>query len=262
MLQRKVVAIHQPNFFPWLGYFEKMARSDVFILMDNAQFEKKGGNWGNRVRIIVKGQPVWLIVPVARNYHGMRRIYDIYFSNETPWRRKLLKTIYVNYAGAPFYEEICPFITELINYPVDRLAEYNAFSIKAVANALGLDTGILVNGSTLSLEHNTMDLLMSKTYSQSDVNYRSLANKQLNKRVIAMVKSVGGTVFLSGGAATPWIDEGMFMMEGVEVVYQNFQHPIYPQTGAPDFFPGLSIVDVLMNCGIQGTRSLLGTGER
>ena len=66
----KVVSIHQPNFFPWLGYFEKIVRSDYFIFLDNVQFPKKGGSWTNRVKLIVSGQPKWLTANINRQYHG------------------------------------------------------------------------------------------------------------------------------------------------------------------------------------------------
>ena len=74
---KKVVAIHQPNFFPWLGFFNKVACSDVFILMDNVQFPKKGGSWSNRVQLAINGQAAWVTMPVVRSFHGTRIIKDM-----------------------------------------------------------------------------------------------------------------------------------------------------------------------------------------
>src|ERR1041385_6733376 len=69
---RKLVAIHQPNFFPWLGYFNKIARADIFIVLDNVQFSKTGGTWSNRVRLLLEGWPMWATLPVERSFHGVR----------------------------------------------------------------------------------------------------------------------------------------------------------------------------------------------
>ena len=85
-----LVAIHQPNFLPWLGYFDKLARADVFVLLDDAQFPKKGGTWVNRARLLVSGRPDWVTVPVDRSYHGTRTIIEMQIDDARPWRRKLI----------------------------------------------------------------------------------------------------------------------------------------------------------------------------
>ena len=74
---RKVVAIHQPNFFPWLGFFDKIARSDVFILMDNVQFPKNRGTWSNRVQLATDRQAAWVTIPVGRSFRERRIIMDM-----------------------------------------------------------------------------------------------------------------------------------------------------------------------------------------
>ena len=76
----KVVAIHQPNFFPWLGYFDKIRRSDIFILLDDVQFSKTGGVWSNRVKVLINGEGRWLTAPVERNFHGTRNVNQMFFS--------------------------------------------------------------------------------------------------------------------------------------------------------------------------------------
>src|SRR3989304_9812833 len=97
-----IVAIHQPNFFPWLGYFNKIVRADLFLVMDNAQFPKKGGTWCNRVKLLIGGKADWMTMPVVRSYPGVRLIKDMKIDNAMPWRAKLLKTIQNNYSRAPF----------------------------------------------------------------------------------------------------------------------------------------------------------------
>jgi hypothetical protein len=229
----KVVAIHQPNFFPWLGYFNKIARADLFLVMDNAQFPKKGGTWSNRVQLVVNGRAAWATMPIVRSYHGRRRINEMRINNATPWRDKLLKTIQASYSRAPFFSEVFPFLAELVNNPTDTLTEYNLSAIISLAIALQLDPAKIILGSTLNVEGDATDLL------------------------IAMTRAVGGTAYLCGGGAAGYQEDERFAAAGIRLIYQDFQHPIYPQINTHEFIPGLSIIDVLMNCGLEKTRAML-----
>jgi hypothetical protein len=236
MSDTKVVAIHQPNFFPWLGYFNKIVLADQFIIMDSAQFSKKGGTWVNRVRLAINGQPAWVTMPVVRAYHGLRSIREMRIDDTTPWRPKLLKTIEANYRRAPFYDEAFSFLAPLISNPSDSLTEYNLSAIIAFARAFRIETSKLIIGSTLNAEGSATDLL------------------------IAMVKAVDGTAYLCGGGATGYQEDEKFAAAGIELIYQNFEHPIYEQSRMRDgqeFVPGLSIIDALMNCGFEKTRLLI-----
>jgi hypothetical protein len=85
-MTQRLVAIHQPNFFPWLGYFDKLARADVFILLDDAQYPKTGGTWSNRVQLLINEKPAWVTVPVVRSYHGVRQIREMRIDEQRPWR--------------------------------------------------------------------------------------------------------------------------------------------------------------------------------
>lgn len=229
----KVVAIHQPNFFPWLGYFDKIARADVFVVLDNVQFPKKGGTWVNRVRLLTGGKATWVTLPVVRAYHGLRLIRDMAIDNSFPWRAKVLKTIDINYRRAPYFKEVWPVVTELISNPTESLAEYNLTTIRTLSELLGLDTSTLIIGSTLEAGGQATDLL------------------------IDIVNAVDGTTYLCGGGATGYQDDELFAAAGIGLVYQDFHHPVYVQRTAPDFVPGLSIVDALMNCGFDHTGHLL-----
>ncbi len=197
MSTKKVVAIHQPNFFPWLGYFDKIARADVFILMDNVQFPKKGGSWLNRVQLVVSGQATWITMPVVRSFHGTHLIKDIQINNSTPWREKLLRTAQINYAHAPFFGQVFPFFTDLVNNKTDLLHDYNTFAIRSLIEMLQLDKCRSILGSTLNVEGNATDLLVS------------------------MVKAVEGTAYLCGGGAGKYQEDNkkldaLFQEPGVE----------------------------------------------
>lgn len=227
-----LVAIHQPNFFPWLGFFDKIRRCDVFVALDNAQFSKTGGTWTNRVQVIVNGRPAWVTVPVVRAYHGVRTVRETEISPDPLWRTKTLRTFELSYRRAPHFAEVYPQLEQWIGNPSSGLAEYNLAAIRAICESLGLPAPIKL-GSSLAVESRATELLIS------------------------MVKAVGGTAYLAGGGAAGYQEDDKFREAGIELIYQEFQHPIYPQLNTSSFQPGLSIVDALMNCGCAGTAALL-----
>jgi hypothetical protein len=237
MAEGKIVAIHQPNFFPWLGYFNKIARADLFLLMDNAQFPKTGGNWSNRVRLLVNNEPQWVTVPVVRAFHGVRSVREMRINNDAPWRVKFIKTIKTNYNHAPFFESVSPFLEELINNPTDMLSDYNTSAINSLAAALRIDPSKLIQGSTLHAEGSATDLLIS------------------------MIKAVGGTAYLAGGGAAGYQEDEKFSAAGIQLIQQDFKHPVYAQRKGGEFVPGLSIIDALMNCGFDGAGALVSATE-
>ena len=234
MTVRRVVAIHQPNFFPWLGYFDKLRRADVFVWLDDAQFEKSGsGTWSNRVRLLVGGSPRWATMPVRRDYHGTRPTNQILIDDRQPWREKLLKTIELHYRKAAAFDEAFSVIAQLLEQPTDRLADFNRAAIAALAARVGIDAGKCVAASSLAID------------------------ARATERLVAIVRSVGGDAYLAGGGAAGYQDDGKFAAAGVELIMQRFEHPVYSQ-GRPEFTPGLSIIDTLMHSGFDGTAALLG----
>jgi WbqC-like protein family len=235
-MTQRLVAIHQPNFFPWLGYFDKLARADVFVLLDDVQFPKKGGTWINRVQLLIDKEPAWVTVPVARSYHGVRQIREIRIDEQTPWRRKLLKTIQASYGRAPHEDDVMPLLSNLIGTHTDQLAEYNRVSIAALADALGLTTEFVLSSSL-------------------DTTGRA------TERLIQLVQAVGGTSYLSGGGAAGYQEDERFSEAGIELVPQRFEPPTYPQL-AKARVPGLSVIDALLSCGFEGTRHLIDSAGR
>jgi hypothetical protein len=228
----RVVAIHQPNFLPWLGYFDKLARADVFILLDSVQFPKKGGTWINRVQLLVNGAPSWATVPVVRSYSGTRSIREMRIDENTPWRERLLKTIQSAYGRAPRYEEVVGPLAELIGNRTDRLADYNVAAIRALAERLALGRTELVLASELEVDGAATDLL------------------------VELVRAVEGDSYLVGGGAEGYQEDERFEAAGLGLVRQDFEHPAYPQAADP-FVPGLAVIDALMSCGFGGVAEIL-----
>ncbi|MEP6811470.1 MAG: WbqC family protein [Actinomycetota bacterium] len=230
----RVVAVHQPNFLPWLGFFDKLHRADIFVLLDDAQFPRSGaGAWTNRVRMAVSGKPAWVTVPINRAERGVQTIADVTVDDTQPWRRRILGTIRHSYAQAPAFRDVFPVIAELLENPTDRLAELNEAAIRRLASLLELDDAKIVHSSALGAAARGTQLL------------------------IELTRAVGGDVYLSGDGSDAYLEPAKFSDAGVELRFQRFVHPTYPRGDGVDC-RGLSAVDALMHCGAKGTARLLG----
>ena len=228
-----VVAIHQPNFLPWLGYFDKLARADFFVLLDDVQFPKKGGTWVNRVRMLTGGgEAGWATVPVDRSYHGVRAINEMRIDDSRPWRQKLLTTIRTSYAKSPAFAEVFPLAERLLENSGPELAVLNENAIRVIADSIGLKETKLVRSSELETTGHATDLL------------------------IEIVAALGGGVYLCGAGSEEYLEPPKFEQAGIDLRMQEFRHPGYAQRG-DEFVEGLSVLDALMSCGFSGVRELL-----
>lgn len=220
------VAVHQPDFAPYLGFFRKMAQCDVFILYDTAQFSKNG--FHNRNRIKTPSGTTWLTVPV-RSPH-FRPIIDVEPDNTVPWGAQLWRSLEANYARASHFHEISSDLRPLF---VDRLwtkmVDFNRVLIEYARRVLGLGADL----------RRASDLRISDTPNPTD-------------RLIEMVQAVGGDQYLSGPMGRTYLDVGRF--RDVKLAYAAPYGSPYPQLWGP-FVPNLSVLDALFNCGqeIAGT---------
>jgi len=231
----RVVAIHQPNFFPWVGYFDKIARSDCFVFLDDVQMQKKGGTWSNRTKMFVSGTPKWATASIDRNYHGVQEIRDTLFDPKSDWRKVIFRTIQSSYRNSPYYKDTIELIEPLLMNPDENLATYNAACIVAIAEEIGISTNKFSWSS--QLDH----------------------SGQSNELLVSIVKSVGGDVYMCGGGASGYQDQTVFDLASIELVYQNYVPFPYQQFGGDEFVPGLSIIDVLMSIGLEGARNMLAS---
>ncbi len=220
-----VCAIHQPNFFPWLGYFDKIRRADVFVLLDAVDYPRAGsggmGSWTNRVRLRVGGEARWVGCPVRRTPLG-GRLGDVVIDDSQPWRSKLIKTLQANYRRAAGFEAAMTLLEPLILAPEGNLASFNIAAIAAIARHLGLSCP-LVRQSALTHGGQATALLVSLT------------------------QAAGCRTYLAGGGAAGYQQDDQFAAGGLSLRYQDFQpRPYGPADG---FTPGLSVIDYLMHNG-------------
>lgn len=232
MLKNKLIAIHQPNFFPWLGYFHKIYHSDCFIVLDDAQFSRKGGTWTNRVRIL-RDEPRWFTLPVDRSYHGYRAVNEMRFAPQEAWREKLKDMLAAAYRKTPFFDALFIQVSSMLDFETELLWEYNMHILKSVLNVLRISSDHMHLASDFCVQtHGT-------------------------QRLIDLTRAVGGTAYLCGGGAQGYQEDALFSEQGVALLEQNFVSPQYPQVGQEAFVPGLSILDALFNIGPEATARLI-----
>jgi hypothetical protein len=227
-----VAAIHQPNYIPWLGYFFKISRADKFVFLDVVPAPKS--SFVNRNSIKTQHGPEWLTIPIHRTGHSGQPICDIETDNIRGWPRRHLATFRTNYSKAPYFKEIFALLENVYGTVAgDRssLADFNIMLIRAIANYIGLSPQWL-RASELGVAGHKTDLLLS------------------------ICVSIGATTYLAGSGAKAYQQDDVFANAGITTMYSPFSQRSYPQRFG-DFVENLSIVDVLMNCGCQGTRRLL-----
>jgi len=227
-----IVAVHQPNFFPWLGYFNKIRRADVFVMLDDAQQSKTGGTWANRVKIADARGEKWLTAPVERNFSGVRQIRDIRFAGGD-WRERLIAQLAGAYRRCDHFAQSMGLLEPLLRLSESNLLSYNMQVITTLCRALKLGTDKFVLASTCH------------------------AASTGTGRLIELTRAVGGTHYLSGSGAGGYQEAELFVNSGVELVYQSYRAEPYPQLGRDDFLGGLSVIDALVNRGVDGVAQLI-----
>ncbi|MHB1126365.1 MAG: WbqC family protein [Bacillota bacterium] len=218
------VAIHQPLYLPWMGYFHKMAHCDLMVTLDTVQFHER--MYQRRNRIKTPGGWMWLSIPVL----GSRRqlVKEALINNNQPWRERHWKSIYANYAGAPFAADYLPGLRAMFDRDWQWLVDLDEALIKLLASYLGINTS-MVRASELEVEGLGTELLLN------------------------ICNAVGARRYFSGISGRKYLQPELFDKAGIALEYQEFLHPVYPQRFGP-FRPYMSVIDLLFNCGPDGSR--------
>lgn len=216
------LAVLQPGYLPWLGFFDQLRRSDIFVLYDDVQYDKNG--WRNRNRVkSPQGEPHWLTVPVRVGSLG-QLIRETEVDNRQPWARKHVGTIRQFYAKAPHLKTYLPELEELLaGRRWGPLTDLDEAVVKLMCGWLGLER---------------------RTVRSSELGIGG----ERSERLLNMCLRFGARRYLSGSAARSYLDVELFARHGVEVVWQDYSHPTYPQQHG-EFLPFLSALDLLLNCG-------------
>ncbi len=221
------MAAHQPNYLPWIGYFHKILKSDVFIFLDHVEYSRR--SFINRNRVKGPKGAIWLTVPVK--VRNKERIMDVKIDNTRDWRRKHMLTLKSFYGKAPYFDEIFPLFEEVYQRDWEKLAELNIEMIMRIVELLGLNAEF-VRSSTLDPRGKKMEM------------------------IIDLCKKVNANIYFSGKGARNYQDEEVFKANGIKLIYQDINVPSYPQRFG-EFIPNLSIVDMLFNIGVEETKKIL-----
>jgi hypothetical protein len=213
-----IVAGHQPNYLPWLGFFDKMRRADIFIIEDNVQFERQG--FTNRNRILTADGVRWLSVP-TEHVNKPLLICEVKIANkgEPNWGRKHWLTIKHGYCKAPYWNDYAKFFEETYEREWDLLIDLNMHLIRGIMKFLNIERP-LVFSSALNAQGKKSEL------------------------IVAQCKEVGADIQLAGNGCQNYIDRKLFEKEGIKLFFQNFRQPLYEQT-SNGFAPNLSVIDYL-----------------
>lgn len=229
-----IITGHQPNYLPFLGFFHKIAQADVFAIVDNVQFVKRGTfGWMNRNRIRTKDGWMWLSVPVLTKGKYHQLIIETKINNDLPWGKKHFNAIYHNYHRAPYFKKNIGFFEDIYKRHWDNLNDLNIEIITYIIKELGINIKKIVRCSDLGVEGKA-------------TNY-----------VIDICRKLKADTYLSGIHGKDYLDKSLFLKENIKLIYQEFVHPVYKQQFA-GFIAELSIIDLLFNCGPNSLDILLG----
>ncbi len=216
-----VVCAHQPDFLPWLGFFQRFRQCDLFVVLDDVQFLRRG--WHHRDKIKTASGVQWLTVPVVKRGRYEQTIADVEIDNDTPWVRKHLGTLRAAYGKTAYFDAHFEAITAIYEKNHRHLIDLNMDFIGYLCSVFGV----------------APEVRMSSTLGTSATS---------TQRLVEIVTAVGGTKYLSGLGARDYLEEDAFRDAGLGVQWQAFEHPVYAQQfGA--FEPGLSAIDALFNVG-------------
>lgn len=215
------IAIHQPNYLPWMGYFEKIASVDVFVFLDDVQYSNQGGHNRNIIKS-PKGKK-YLTIPVEQ--HLGDKINEVATKDENDWKKNHLAIIQKNYKSAPYFNKVYSVLEEILYPSYKSIAEMNSAIIRKFCQMLGLNT----------------EFRFSSEYHLSSSR---------EHRILDICTRLGADSYLSGNGARVYQEEINFINRGIQLLYQSYQPKEYPQLWG-DFIGNLSAIDYYMNCGIS-----------
>ena len=226
-----IVSINQPAYLPWLGYFERIARSDVHVVLDHVQFEKN--SFTNRNKICGPNGVTWLTVPVAtKGRFGDLAINTLAISPGNPWAKKHWRTISMTYRKAPYFGAHEAFFAEAFVRPWERLNDLTEHVTGYLLEQFGIET---------------------KLMRSSEMDVQSVKSEL----VLEICRKCGADAYLSGALGRDYLEVDKFTAADIGVEFQDYQHPVYEQVNSRQFEPYMAAIDLLFNHGPESRNILL-----
>ena len=246
------LAVMQPYFMPYIGYFQAIGAVDKYILYGNLPFIKK--QWMNRNRIRLCNGEVYPIIVPLKHKSSKTLIHDVVVDNSQPWERSLLKTLLMNYKRAYGFNEVFPFIESLLSIRYETLMELNVETIRSISRYLDIQTEIDSDNRRFD---DLEEVLKSIESDYSNLPYL-WTTKPVKKtaRVIEICRREHSCHYINAIGGQALYDKNEFLSYGIRLDFIRTNEITYPQYSYP-FEPNLSIIDVLMHNGKEGTKELL-----
>lgn len=225
------VAIHQPHYFPWEGYLNKIKRVDKFILMDEVQLTDSSPMYRHSL-LTVKGEPKYITISFEKKDYKHKYYKDIHINKSIDWQTNHLNFFKENYAKSPFYREVIDAISPIFSTSYDYLCDVTIDTIMLLTRLFDIKTEIV---------------------KMSELDYPKESKK--NQLVLDLCLAAGADYYLSGRGARKYMELEPFTEAGVDVEFQEFVQQPYPQHSTSEFVGGLTILDMMFSVGINETKN-------
>ena len=247
-----MLAIMQPYFFPYIGYFQLIHAVDKYVLYDNINYIKNG--WVNRNRLLeVHRQPVYITVPLIRQT-SFQKMKEVEIDNTKPWRKQLLNMLYYNYRRSAYYDETYVFIEDIMNKSIyeSSLSKLNCTLIKAICNYLDIKTSVNDNSEM----YEKIEMVIGEMEEAGD----SCGIGRRTARIVEICRYEKAKIYINAIGGMELYSKEVFAKEGIELYFLKTLPYSYMQS-TRKFHQHLSIIDVLMNCGKEETKRMLDKYE-
>jgi len=219
------ISIHQPNFFPWVGYFEKINYSDIFMFLDDSLVHKKNLDLLNRSSFIINNKKKFFSIPIKRNFL-IKKISEIEIDDPSSWKIKFINSLNENYKKKLFFDEVMYIVKDILSFDSNLITDFNVNTIKKLIKILNIN--VRINFS-------------------SDFNLKSSSSQ----KILSLVKLNGCNEYISGLGGKNYLKQEEFLKNKIKIIF-NKSEIDYSQ-GKINFISGLSILDLLFNYGIEKT---------
>jgi hypothetical protein len=231
-----IVSINQPAYIPWLGYFDRIYKSDIHVVLDHVQFEKN--SMVNRNKIVSNQQEQMLTIPLkTKGMFGNLAINSVEVADNVNWRSKHYRSIQQAYSKARFKEKVLDGLLEFYNTSSETsLGPILRSNLDSFLELLSLKDTTIMYSSEFKCVGSNSDLILN------------------------ICRDLKASSYMSGPFGRQYLDEDKFSDSGIDVIYHDYEHPNYMQR-SPNFISHMSILDLLMNHGEQSLEILTGQGK-
>lgn len=231
-----IITIHQPEHLPWLGFFNKLSKAEVFVILDSVPYRKN--YFQNRNRILGSNGEQYIGIPTVNVGHieGTIATTKIAIQGNAKWKTKYLNTIKMSYSKHPYFSDVFPVLEQAILMDTEYLADINIAIFTLFAERMGFIPKYIKSSQ------------LTATGSKSDL-------------ILNICKELNADIYIAGPSGRDYLKMDTFKDAGIKVVFNDFHHPIYPQKRTKEFIPYLSTLDLLMNCGFEEAKRIIIEGN-